>query len=132
VHRLFVPGEFRAHSGQTLNYKIDCDALDDIEIGLFAALILEMDPGPFAYVFGVPRGGLRLATAIFERCQIEAFAPTLIVDDVLTAGASMEQARQVCHKMGSGIVVGAVMFARGPCPYWVTPIFEIYQRRIPR
>ena len=110
-------------------FKIDCDALDYVEICLFADLILEIHPGPFANVIGVPRGGLRLANAIQSRCRIEAFAPTLIVDDVLTTGESMELARRQSE---AGIVFGAVIFSRGPCPYWVTPVFTLYQRRIPR
>jgi hypothetical protein len=49
--------------------------------------------------------------------------PHLIVDDVLTTGASMEAARA---KLWPGsLPLGVVIFARGPCPDWVWPIFRL-------
>lgn len=124
---LFVPGEFRAHSGALLPFKIDCDAFSDEEIGLFADLILKVHPGPFSCVMGVPSGGLRLMEAIRARVRcFDDLEPALIVDDVLTTGASIEYARDVCHMGGIGVVYGAVIFARGPCPPWVTPIFSLH------
>lgn len=42
------------------------------------------------------------------------------MDDVLTTGAmtSMEEARH-------GEAIGFVLFARGQCPSWVTPLFTM-------
>jgi len=46
--------------------------------------------------------------------------PTLIVDDVLTTGTSMiEMQKQYPN------AIGVVMFARGPCPSWVSSIFSL-------
>ena len=45
----------------------------------------------------------------------------LIVDDVLTTGASMEHERARC----SGRTIGVVLFARGPCPEWIHPVFRM-------
>ncbi|KKL20362.1 hypothetical protein LCGC14_2456230, partial [marine sediment metagenome] len=44
----------------------------------------------------------------------------LIVDDVLTTGASMEKQRA-----GRTNTIGAVIFARGDCPAWVKPLFAM-------
>ena len=43
----------------------------------------------------------------------------LIVDDVFTTGASME----ALHTPGD---IGAVVFARGLCPSWITPLFQMW------
>lgn len=45
----------------------------------------------------------------------------VIVDDVLTTGESMEEMR--LHY--SSRTIGVVLFARGKCPDWVTPIFSL-------
>lgn len=121
---VFVPGSFQSHSGSALSFKIECDALCDDEIGVFADLILRMRPGPFSSIIGVPRGGHRLARAILGYATIDKLAPVLIVDDVLTTGASMEKERV---KVDHSIVIGAVMFARGPCPSWVSPVFMLHE-----
>ena len=121
---LFVPGEFRAHSGQQLPWKIDCDSMTNTEIELFADLILQMVSPSFTAVVGIPRGGLRLAAAVRKRMGPVGGLPArvLIVDDVLTTGESMENERR---KIAGATVVGVVMFARGPCPDWVYPVFSL-------
>lgn len=126
---LFVPGQFRSHSGLLLPGKIECDALSDAEIGWFADAILRIHPGSFRTIIGIPRGGLRLASAIRDRSWKHRDFPSdcgvLIVDDVLTTGASMEAARE------SSGDLGAVMFAWGSCPDWITPVFAMNSRTIP-
>lgn len=107
-------GSFVAHSGRLLDFKIECDALSDADIDALAAVIARRMK--FGSVYGVPRGGVRLAKAL------EPYAtsgPRLIVDDVLTTGRSMAEARD---SMGDR---GVVIFARGPCPVWITPVFSL-------
>jgi orotate phosphoribosyltransferase len=110
---LFVYGEFTAHSGERLPWKIDCDALTEDDLWALAQIIADR-VGRFGRVEGVPTGGLRLAA--FLRRHKASDGPLLIVDDVLTTGASMEQQR------AGREAVGAVIFARGTCPSWVSPL----------
>jgi orotate phosphoribosyltransferase len=106
---------FVSHSGRQLDFKIECDALTDEEIATFAAIIAARQG--FSEVVGVPRGGIRLADALRSHCTE---GPLLVVDDVLTTGWSMEE-----YRAGGHDVIGAVMFARGPCPDWVLPVFQM-------
>lgn len=111
---LIVAKSFVSHSGLNLDFKIDCDALSDADIAALAAIIARRVE--FGSVLGIPRGGLRLAKALEPYASV---GPRLIVDDVLTTGASMEAARM------SDADIGVVIFARGPCPDWVTPVFRV-------
>ena len=108
--------QFVLHSGMKSVWKIDCDALSFGDIHTLARMIRLIVP-PFAVVEGVPRGGLLLAKLLSQYC-IRPPGPLLIVDDVLTTGESMEQ-----HRAGR-IARGVVIFARGPVPSWVTPLFQ--------
>lgn len=114
---LFVAESFTSHAGLPLTFKIECDALTDEDIRCCAHEIAKRVP-PFRTVEGVPRGGLRLAEAL--RPHTRASGDLLIVDDVLTTGESMER-----HRSGRTAAVGAVIFARGPCPWWVTPLWAL-------
>lgn len=116
--RLFVGGEFIAHSGGKLPFKIDCDALSDGDLETLAAEAAQVLPR-FSVAHGVPRGGMRFSGALLRYRTASPFDPVLIVDDVLTTGASMERARA---GLGPN-TIGVVIFARGPCPDWVTPLF---------
>jgi hypothetical protein len=111
VRRLFT-----MHSGATADFKIECAALTDEEIETFALLISKRFK--FGSVFGVPSGGNRIAGAL--RQYLSAIGPCLVVDDVLTTGASINQ----FHRHSSDI--GVVLFARGPCPEWVHAIFQLW------
>jgi len=111
---LIVAEEFISHAGRLLDFKIECDALSDADIAALASVIARRIK--FGAVYGVPRGGLRLANAL------EPYAtsgPRLIVDDVLTTGKSMVEVRNSTNDRG------VVIFARGPCPDWITPIFSL-------
>lgn len=112
---LFQRGDFTLSSGQRSDWKIECDALIDDDIETLACIGAKL-VCPFGRVIGVPRGGLRLAKAI-EPYGTDG--PTLIVDDVLTTGRSME-----IFKQGHLHAKGIVIFARGSVPSWVTPIFR--------
>jgi len=121
---LFKFGDITLHSGSTSNFKIDCDALSDEDIHAIAQLLAVRLPA-FRHVEGVPTGGLRLAEAMkWMKGPAPVYWPPdkpmlLIVDDVLTTGQSMEE-----HRAGRP-AIGAVIFARGECPDWVTPLFTL-------
>lgn len=111
---LFQRGTFRLHSGKQSNWKIDCDALTDLDITALAEMIAE--GLQFGSVEGVSTGGLRLAKALEVHVSE---GPLLIVDDVLTTGASIEKQR------AGREAIGAVIFARGAWPVWVMPLFAM-------
>jgi orotate phosphoribosyltransferase len=115
---LFRLGEFTFHSGSKSYFKIDCDALTDADIKTLSCIIAK----EFRYskVIGIPKGGLRLAKACEE--WKKEYGPLLIVDDVLTTGKSMEEEKA---KYPYLYIIGVVIFARGPCPAWVYPIFDM-------
>ena len=125
---LFIKKDFVMHSGGLAHYKIECDALTDGDIETLAWIIAqkthETVPNHkgtgIKSVYGVPRGGVRLAKAVEQYIDPEG-SIKLIVDDVLTTGTSMELAKAQGH--GD---VGVVIFARGPCPDWVKPIFTMH------
>lgn len=113
---LFQSGEFRLHSGSRSSWKVDCDALNDTDLETLASMVVERHV--FSKVVGVPRGGLRLAKALEKYCM--ETGPTMVVDDVLTTGASMEAIKA----QTPGDVVGVVIFARGVCPDWIRPLWQ--------
>ena len=118
---LFELGEFTSHSGLTLPFKIDCDALTDEDINCIAILIAAKTC--FGAVEGIPRGGIRLADSLEEWATPETSSTVLIVDDVLTTGASMEQWK--AKQPNPDAVVGWVIFARTKPPEWVNAVFEM-------
>lgn len=112
---LFQEGAFLSHSGKMLGWKIECDALIDADIECLAWRTVNMIGGTYSVV-GVPTGGFRFAEAL--KGLMHATVDLLIVDDVLTTGQSMEEQR------ADRIAKGVVIFARGPCPDWITPLFQ--------
>ncbi len=115
---LFERKPFKMASGGVARYTIQSKALSDEDIATLAWLISEK--GDIRDVYGVTEGGSRLAAALEQYKSNQGVR--LIVDDVLTTGASMEAARV---KTGWHDAVGVVVFARGPCPDWVLPIFSM-------
>ena len=115
---LFNLGEFKLHSGENSIFKIDCDALTPTDWQAVSQMACLMLP-QFGPVEGVPAGGMRFATVMRLFSLTEKAGALLIVDDVLTTGASME-----AHRAGRD-AIGVVLFARGKCPDWVTPIFQM-------
>ena len=105
------------HSGSDSDFKIECDALTNEEVETFAMLISQKFA--FGEVEGIQHGGLPIAAALQKYCT-RLCSRRLIVDDVLTTGLSMKHA----HKHPTD--VGVVLFARGPCPYWVHPVFQMW------
>jgi orotate phosphoribosyltransferase len=123
---LFEKKEFFSHSGDLLDWKIECDALTDEDIETLAYLISKKYT--FRRVYGLPTGGVRLGIAL-QKYTDENSEVSLIVDDVLTTGKSMEDHR---HNVWAEAlsdneeVAGVVIFARKECPYWVVPIFQLH------
>lgn len=122
---LFQLGQFKLHSGAESRWKIDCDALTDEDLDAIALMLAERLPS-FSKVEGIPRGGLRLAKAMERYCSLFPDDRLLVVDDVCTTGSSFrkfesDNGGQFPH------VAGACIFARGPCPSWVMPLFTLYQ-----
>jgi hypothetical protein len=87
----FIKQDFISHSGIPLTFKIECDTLTDDEIELFAEIIDENVK--FKEVYGIPRGGERLAKAL-EKYKDKESQTLLIVDDVITSGKSLQEARE--------------------------------------
>ena len=129
---LFQFGRFQLSSGQASSWKIDCESLSDSDIDTLAYLVAGM-VAPFDRVVSVPTGGDRLARKLCEvaRMYQPGMRPVpyrhLIVDDVLTTGGSMERNREAIRLScpPTDLVQGAVLFARGPCPDWVIPLFRM-------
>jgi orotate phosphoribosyltransferase len=111
---MFNHGDFIANSGKKLSFKIECDDLTDSDIECMAFIVGKKFT--FREVIGVPTGGLRLAKALEP--YVSEKGNILVVDDVLTTGASMEKYRTPDS-------VGVVIFSRGICPEWIYPIFKL-------
>lgn len=122
---LFEKVNFTSHSGKQLDWKIECDALTDEDWECIAYIISKRFK--FGRIRGIPNGGLKLASALEKYCdEIACKTVILIVDDVLTTGSSMEEVRneEIKNIKGVRIIEGIVLFARGKCPDWITPIFQ--------
>ena len=117
---LFQLGEFVLNSGKTSRFKLECDSLTDGDWQALAKMV-SLLVGTFSSVEGVPRGGLKLAAALEEHRWRDG--PILLVDDVLTTGGSMERMRR--ERFHGMPTVGAVIFARGPCPNWIKAVFQM-------
>ncbi len=122
MSNLFKKKTFTMHSGDIGHWKIECDALSDKEIDTLAFIIA--DKVKFYEVIGIPRGGTRIAEALEKYKSSDGKGCYLIVDDVLTTGGSMNEIKKQ-HK--DEWVLGVVLFARGECPGWVIPVFQMHR-----
>lgn len=119
---LFQSGDFWLHSGDFSSWKIDCDALSDSDLATLAAVAVR-NLVPFYGVAGIPSGGLRFAGALESFVDKHA-SRFLIVDDVLTTGASMSAWMRKLEEDGCA-VTGLVIFARKQPPIGVEAIFKL-------
>lgn len=85
---LIEHGNFTLHSGETSTWRINADALGDDDLAAIAAIMAARLPGPPVAVHGIPRGGLRMATAMEPYCDPSG-TYELVVDDVVTTGRSL-------------------------------------------
>ena len=119
---LFQSGDFTLHSGEHSAFKIHCDVLTPADWETLAAMVAARIP--FRFAVGVPKGGLPFARALLRHeDRRRDDLPVLIVDDVLTTGASMEETRA---SMLNCPIVGVVVFARRECPDWIHPICRMW------
>lgn len=132
---LFQWGNFTLHSGDKSWWRIDCDSLTDSEIELFAKLIRERN-GNFniaTYPKSHPGSCVPKLAAALQKYTEPKFYDNpiiLIIDDVLTTGSSMEEVKTLQNKYFQERtmvpeIYGVVLFARGKCPDWITPIFQM-------
>lgn len=119
---LFRNGEFILNSGRKAFYKVDCDALTGDDIECLARLIKDNLP-LFAWVEGVPTGGLRLAEALKPLAEPDCTEVGLIVDDVLTTGNSMEKQRAGRNAMG--VVIFNRMHNDQVTPGWIKSVWRM-------
>jgi len=121
---LFIHDHVMLASGKHSAFKIECDALTNADWECLAYLISEGIE--FYNVSGVPTGGNILAKELEKYINSDA-EHWLVVDDVLTTGNSMEEERERVSRVhaSGGDVVGYVVFARGKCPDWITPLFQM-------
>jgi hypoxanthine phosphoribosyltransferase len=119
---LLVQKTFIMHSGETGNFKIECDALTDEDIDTISWIIMQKyEKEGIKNVYGIPRGGIKLSNSL-EKYWNPKGSIRLIVDDVFTTGRSMSEARE---KLGWDNAKGVVIFARKKTPEWITPVFSM-------
>ena len=129
MSNLFSKKDWEMHSGDTSDFKIECDALTDNDLETLAYLISKKFT--LSGVQGIPRGGTKLANKLEKYVDKRAGEQFLIIDDVFTTGASMEQARRTVYyhhlyfNQYRDKIIGVVIFARGKCPNWIRPIFDM-------
>lgn len=126
---LFQTKTFVGHAGGVLNWKIDCDYLNKLDIQALAKRI--SDRVSYGMVYGIPSGGMALADALMPYCRPMLNKRPLIVDDVMTTGKSMLDHRAVLIKeLGYSLenIIGIAIFGRrsaflDPELSWVKSMF---------
>lgn len=103
---------------------MDCDALSEDDWTWAAVQVSKRFS--FRGVYGVPTGG-----AIFEK-HLRPFIKSegdyfLIVDDVLTTGGSMEDAKKIVKSQHKEVPrIGVVLFARTQPAPWIASIWKLW------
>ncbi len=120
---LFVEETFVGHSGGTLHWKIEMDALTNAEWKCIARMIMEHQKDFFQAAIGIPRGGLKLSSYLNEYATQNSKDPYLIVDDVLTTGGSMEEFKKEHFKDKK--TIGWVVFSRRKPADWINTLFQM-------
>lgn len=114
---LFQRGNFTLASGKISNFKIECDVLSNDDWETLALLISERAK-PFGSVFGVPRGGEKLAACLEK---YKTTGPRLLVDDVFTTGKSINKHRKKDDQIW-------VVFARNVPPKDINSIWIMSEK----
>ena len=117
---LFKKVDMIGHSGKKLKWKIECDALTNSDWMALAFMISERIT--FNKVVGIPRGGTKLANELKKYTDPES-KTILMVDDVLTTGGSMEDAKRGWQEQKN--IVGYVIFARQKPADWIKSLFTM-------
>ncbi len=129
---LFQLGDFTLHSGEKSTWKIDCNYLTDEDWETLAFLAFTKLP-KFEEIYSVPTGGDMFARKL---CRYEIVHPyakretkvVLIADDVYTTGTSMEaKKKELLTIYPEDNILGVVVFARKPTPFWIKALFTLYQ-----
>ncbi len=127
---LFETKTFTMHSGDIGHWKIECDALTEADIDTLCLMISEKFD--FVGVYGIPTGAVRIEKAL-EKYRSPESGNFLIVDDVLTTGASMEEAKASMNQFEVGVnlnIIGVVLFARVKPPEWIYPVFQLWSKNV--
>lgn len=119
---LFKYEPFTSAAGLDLDYKIECDALDDGDWECIAAVLYGELP-KFGRIDYVPNGGEPLWRELLAYIDPDSDL-LIVVDDVWTTGKSWDDYVNTLN-VPKNEVFGAVAFARGPCPWWITPMFRL-------
>ncbi|KKK87395.1 hypothetical protein LCGC14_2753680, partial [marine sediment metagenome] len=110
---LFNLGDYILSSGKSSNFKIDCEALSSDDL-LGLANLMAKKIGGFRQAIGIPRGGLRLATALNAHRSNKLYNPLLLVDDVLTTSRSLDLGKSLIMAMDPKLkdsdIIGTVIF----------------------
>lgn len=123
---LFQKGSFVSAAGLELPFKIECDALTKDDWDCLADIVLHRFI--VKKVYSVPTGGDQFSEAIKKKKKKYDNGIILIVDDVLTTGLSIIEARaKIEHDHKNEGIYGVVVFSRGKCPSWVTPIYQMHE-----
>jgi hypoxanthine phosphoribosyltransferase len=121
---LFEKKKFISHSGEQLDFKIECDALNKKDIETLAYIIQKKFK--FKEAIGIPNGGKKLALELHKYVDKKS-KYVLIVDDVLTTGNSMRECKkEVLNRYDELSIIGIVLFARSKPEYWIYPIFQMW------
>jgi hypothetical protein len=117
---LFRFGSFTSHSGQKLDWKIECDAFTQDDWECIAYIIARRFV--FGDVYGIPNGGVPLEKALMKY-RIPDSPTRLVVDDVWTTGNSMLSAMKEDD-------IGVVVFARGPIDQTNLDVYALWEMGI--
>ena len=109
---LFQSVNFTSHSGKKLNWKIECDGISNEEWVTIAEMIYEFEPRNFREVEGIPRGGKKLEEKLKGYATGNEHDPLLIVDDVMTTGATVNACAETLKEAGA-LNVSVWTLARG-------------------
>ncbi len=122
---LFKKEKIKLSSGKISDFKIECDVFTDEDWECLAYLISKKIK--FKSVKWIPTGGNKLAEYLLKYRINDKSLPLLICDDVLTTGNSMENLKGLLIDVGvkNKDIKGVVIFARGKCPNWITPLFPM-------